>query len=79
VTARFVRRALVAGSAGLVLGVAGATLLTRLLGSLLYGVRTNDAASIAAAGMLLLAVIGAAASVPALRAARVDAMNVLRG
>ena len=79
VTARLVRGALVAGAAGLAIGVALATMLTRLFASLLYGVRPNDSASIAAAAVLLLTVIGAAAWVPALRAARVDAMKVLRG
>jgi putative ABC transport system permease protein len=79
VTARLVRGALIAGSVGLAIGVALATMLTQLLASLLYGVSTNDAASIGAAAALLLAVIGAAAWEPALRAARVDPMNVLRG
>jgi ABC-type antimicrobial peptide transport system permease subunit len=45
----------------------------------LYGVRTGDAISLAIAAVLLLAVTGVAAWVPALRATRVDAVTVLRG
>jgi predicted permease len=75
----FVRRALTAGVAGLLIGVLLAMMLAHTLQSLLYGVRTGDAASLTVAAVLLLAVTGFAAWVPALRATRVDAVNVLRG
>ena len=79
VMAAFVRRALTAGVIGLAIGVGLAMTLAQTLQSLLYGVRTGDAASLAIAAVLLLAVTGFAAWVPALRATRVDAVNVLRG
>jgi ABC-type antimicrobial peptide transport system permease subunit len=75
----FVRRALAAGVAGLALGIGVALMLAQTLQSLLYGVRMGDTASLMVAGVLLLAVTGVAAWVPALRATRVDAVNVLRG
>ena len=74
----FVRRALTAGLAGLAIGIASAMVLARTLESLLYGVRTGDAASLTVAGAVLLVVTGVAAWVPALRATRVDAVQVLR-
>ena len=45
---------------------------------MLYGVRTGDAISLTAAGLLLLVVTGCAAWLPALRATRVSAIRVLR-
>ena len=75
----FVRRALAAGVAGLAIGIGVALMLAQTLQSLLYGVRMSDTASLMVAGVLLLAVTGVAAWVPALRATRVDAVNVLRG
>jgi predicted permease len=77
-TMSFVRRALTAGTLGLAIGVALSMVLARTLESMLYGVRTTDAASLAAAGLLLLMVIAVAAWLPALRATRADAANVLR-
>jgi hypothetical protein len=79
VMATFVRGVMAAGVAGLAIGVVLAMMLARTLESLLYGVRTGDAASLAVAGVLLLAVTGLAAWLPALRATRVDAIDVLRG
>jgi putative ABC transport system permease protein len=78
VVAGFVQSALVAGLVGLGIGLAVATLLARTLESLLYGVRTGDPASIAIAAVLLLIVSGCAAWIPARRATRIDAANVLR-
>jgi predicted permease len=78
VVATFVRKALGAGIAGLVIGVALAMILARSLESMLYGGRTSDAASITVAAVLLLAVISVAAWVPALRATQVDPVKLLR-
>jgi predicted permease len=77
-TMSFVRNALTAGIAGLVIGVALSFLLARTLESMLYGVHTGDAISLTAAGLLLLVVTGCAAWLPALRATRVPAIRVLR-
>ena len=74
----FVRQALAAGVSGLAIGVVLSMMFARLLASMLYGVRTGDISSLMAAGLLMLAVTGVAAWVPALRATRVPAVHVLR-
>ena len=74
----FVRKAVLTGAAGLTIGVALSMVLARALESMLYGVRTGDAASLAIAGVFLLGVTGIAAWIPALRATRVNAVHVLR-
>jgi putative ABC transport system permease protein len=74
----FVRRALMAGSVGLVIGGVAASMLGSTLQALLYGVRPRDAMSFAAAAVALLAVIAVAAFIPAFRATRVDPASVLR-
>jgi ABC-type antimicrobial peptide transport system permease subunit len=63
---------------GLALGIAGALALTRLLGSLLYGVTARDTASFAAAGLVLAVVAVVACLIPASRAARIDPATALR-
>jgi predicted permease len=75
----FVRNAMAAGVVGLAIGIGLVVTFAQTLQSLLYGVRTGDAGSLAIAAVLLLAVTGVAAWVPALRATHVDAVNVLRG
>lgn len=63
---------------GIVIGVAGALTLTRVLHSILYGVSTTDTTTFMT-GSLLLITIGIAASlVPAYRATRVEPMETLR-
>ena len=78
VTASFVRTAVATGGGGLMIGVALSIVSARTIESLLYGVRASDALSLASAGVLLLAVTSLAAWVPALRATRVAAAEVLR-
>jgi putative ABC transport system permease protein len=63
---------------GLVLGLAGAVLVTRVLRSLLYGVTPTDPAAIAGAGLGLVVVALLAAAIPARRAATVAPMEALR-
>jgi len=65
-------------AAGLVLGVAAALALTRLLGHLLHGVAPTDPAVYWAAAALLAITTAAATLAPALRAARIDPARVLR-
>jgi putative ABC transport system permease protein len=64
--------------AGVVLGVAGALWLTRLLDSMLYGVRPADPATLATVSALLIAVAMLACYLPARRATRVDPVTILR-
>jgi predicted permease len=64
--------------AGVVVGVAAAMALTRLVKSMLYGVQPTDPATLAAGALLLLAVALAASWIPARRAAGVQPMEALR-
>jgi predicted permease len=63
---------------GLLLGLAGALVLTRVLASSLFGVSALDPITFAAVPALLLLVTIAACLVPARRAAKVDPMRTLR-
>jgi predicted permease len=63
---------------GLVLGLAGAWLLSRVLTSQLYGVTAQDPVTYLTVALLLGAVALAASYVPARRAVRVDPMTALR-
>jgi predicted permease len=67
-----------AGS-GVALGVAGALVLSRVMGSILYGVAPHDPLTFAGVMALLLAVALLACLVPARRAMRVDPAVTLRG
>jgi putative ABC transport system permease protein len=63
---------------GLAIGLGGALAATRLLSSLLYGVRPTDAFTFAAVSLLLLGVAFIASYLPARRATRVDPIVALR-
>jgi len=63
---------------GIVLGIPGALLATRLLGSVLFGVGASDPATYLSAAALLAAVAALAVWSPARRAVRVDPMSALR-
>jgi ABC-type antimicrobial peptide transport system permease subunit len=65
-------------SAGIVAGIAGAAMLTRLLSSFLFDVGALDPIAFAAAGGALFGVGVAAAFVPALRAGMADPLQALR-
>jgi putative ABC transport system permease protein len=65
-------------TAGIVIGVAGAAMLTRLLSSFLYGVSALDPIAFVTAGMALLGVGTAAAFLPAWRAGTADPLIALR-
>jgi putative ABC transport system permease protein len=82
-TAENVRKMVVAQGMGLaligvVVGAAGALALTRLMASLLYGVKAWDPVVMVSAAVLLSAVALLATYVPARRASRVDPIVSLR-
>ena len=70
--------ALVAVSAGLATGLAAAVVVTRLFGSLLFGVSPGDPLVLAGAAGLFLIVAIAAVVVPAREATRIDPVLSLR-
>lgn len=84
VVGRFVRYSALITVAGLVVGMAGAAVLTRSLEAvlagpegLLFGVEPLDAPTFAVGALAMLAVAGVAAWLPARRATRVAPMEVL--
>jgi putative ABC transport system permease protein len=64
--------------AGLVMGTAGAALLSRFMSSALFGISTTDPITFLCVGVVLLFVALAASYIPARRAAKVDPMVALR-
>ena len=75
----FVRRGLTLASVGVVIGMAAAIALTRLMSSLLFGISPVDPATYLGVGLGLIFSAGLASYVPAHKAAGVDPANVLRG
>ncbi|SPF55485.1 conserved membrane hypothetical protein [Candidatus Sulfopaludibacter sp. SbA4] len=71
-------RGLKIAAGGVAAGLAGAAVLARSMSALLYGVRPVDPVAFLAAAAVLGLVALAAASIPALRAARVDPAIALR-
>ena len=71
------RGATVAGI-GLLIGMAGAFALSRLLESLVFGVSTKDPTVFVGVAVVLAVVVLAAGYVPARRATKVDPLDALR-
>jgi putative ABC transport system permease protein len=63
---------------GLIIGLAGAFALTRLLDSLLFGITATDPMTFGVVIAILAAVAGLASYLPARRAATVDPLVALR-
>jgi macrolide transport system ATP-binding/permease protein len=78
VVREFVARGVRLGAIGEALGVVAATGISRLLGSLLFGISSTDATAFVRALALVFAVVIAATIVPAWRAARTDPLTALR-
>jgi predicted permease len=72
------RRSLLVGLAGAAIGIVLAGAVTRTLSSLLYGIQPIDPFVFFAGAGVLLAVVVAAAALPARRAAAVDPIDALR-
>jgi len=72
------REGLLLAFTGVVLGIAGAFALTRVLAKLLHGIAPTDPATFVGAALLLMTVAAAACYLPARRATRVDPMVALR-
>ena len=63
---------------GVAIGAGGSFLVSRLMGSLLYGVEPTDALTFISMTVVLLAVSALAGFLPARRASRTDPMVALR-
>lgn len=72
------RQAVVVVGTGLVIGILGSLMLTRLVSSLLFGVGATDPMTFALVSLLLLATALIACFVPARRALKVQPSEVLR-
>ncbi len=73
-----VRQGMELAAIGILVGLAGAAALTRVMASLLFGVSATDALTFGAVAALLAAVAFVATVIPARRATRVDPMVALR-
>jgi putative ABC transport system permease protein len=73
------RHGLLLTTMGMLVGISGALFLTRLLTHLLFQVSPFDVTSFGSSVVLLGAISGIAFLIPAVRAARLDPMKVLRG
>jgi ABC-type antimicrobial peptide transport system permease subunit len=73
-----VRQGMTLALLGVAIGLAGAFALTRLMRSLLFGVRASDPFTFAALAIMLTLVALLACTIPARRAARIDPMISLR-
>ncbi|HXJ41931.1 MAG TPA: hypothetical protein VNH18_21825, partial [Bryobacteraceae bacterium] len=63
---------------GITAGILVALVASRLIATLLYGLRPTDPLTVAGAALLMLAAAAVAAYVPARRATKVDPMVALR-
>jgi ABC-type antimicrobial peptide transport system permease subunit len=64
--------------AGMLLGIAAAFILTRVMATLLYGISATDPVTFIGISLVLLAVAILASYIPALRATKVDPIIALR-
>jgi predicted permease len=74
----FVRQGLTLAAAGVAIGVGAAAALTRLMGSMLFGISPLDPMTYTAVPLILVSAAMLASYVPARRAAAVDPVEALR-
>jgi hypothetical protein len=72
------RRSVTLTVVGIILGVGGATALTRYIGGLLFDVKPVDTPTFVLVSMLFVAIAALASYVPARRATKIDPLTVLR-
>ena len=72
------RQGMILALIGVVVGVAGALALTRVMSSLLFGVTERDPLTFSVVAALLITVALIACFIPARRATRVDPLIALR-
>ena len=73
-----VRQGMELTGAGIVVGLIGAAVLTRVMASLLFGVSATDLVTFSIVPVILAATVALACYVPARRATRVDPVVALR-
>jgi ABC-type antimicrobial peptide transport system permease subunit len=78
VVGMFLGHGMALAGVGIAVGIAGALILTRTMGSLVEGIGRNDAVSFVVSSLLFAGVAAMACSIPARRASRVDPMVALR-
>jgi ABC-type lipoprotein release transport system permease subunit len=78
VQGRIVVKTLILTSVGILVGMVGAFMVSRLMASLLYGVGPTDPLTFVAMTLLLTLISVLAGHLPARRASRIDPMSVLR-
>ena len=73
-----VRQGIILAAAGIVIGLAGSFVLSKLIATLLFNVKPTDVATFTASGLVLLVATFLASYIPARRATRVDPILALR-
>ena len=76
--AMIVRQGMLLAGIGLVIGLAAAYGITRVLARVLSGIKANDPVAFTAVAVALISVALCATVIPALRATKVDPLNALR-
>jgi ABC-type antimicrobial peptide transport system permease subunit len=75
---RFLRQGLLVSALGCIAGLALAAAFNQVLAGMLYGVSPSDGTTLTAVTLAVLLFTGSASLLPALRASRVNPMQVLR-